>query len=332
MYSSNASSSADSDPPQSVRIFRVQAEGMKQVVDLLVYWLVRGTFGLLGVMSQSLRVAVFGSLFRVAFVLMPRLRRTIRINLELAFPGREASWYRQITRKNAVEMGRLLADTVRLPSLNEAWIRSHVQIPILDQYVARRGEKGILVATGHLGSFELLGHAIGLYGYPLSAVARKFKSPRLDAWWTGLREARGNTIIDRKGAFREICKAIDSGRSVAVLMDQNVKMQHAVFVNWFGKPAATTRAFALAAIRTQAPVFVASMHYLGNDRYRVDAEECDFTGLYADGSLSDDDKIIRITDRISSIYCAMIEEFPEGWFWLHRRWKTRPSGDSERVY
>jgi KDO2-lipid IV(A) lauroyltransferase len=305
---------------------------MKQFVDVLVYWAVRATFWLLGLLPQSARVAIFATVFRVAFVVVPRLRRTIRINLAIAFPDKSEEWYREITRKNATEMGRLLADTVRLPRLDEAWVHSHVQIPILERYAKAQGTPGVLVATGHLGSFELLGHAIGLYGYPLSAVARKFKSKRLDTWWTGLREARGNTIIDRKGAFREICKCIDSGRSVAVLFDQNVKSKHAVFVDWFGKPAATTRAFALAAIKTKAPVFVASMKYLGGDNYRVAGVECDCRDIYADETLDDDVKVQRITEKISTIYCAMIEEFPEGWFWLHRRWKTRPPGEPERVY
>ena len=143
-------------------------------------------------------------------------------------------WRLGILGKNAIEMGRLLADTVRLSGLDEEWARTHVEIPALDAYAAARGETGVLIATGHLGSFELLGHAIGLRGYPLAAIARKFKSRRLDAWWTGMREARGNRIIDRTGAFREMVKSVSAGTSVAVLIDQNVKSNHAVFVDWFG--------------------------------------------------------------------------------------------------
>jgi KDO2-lipid IV(A) lauroyltransferase len=198
--------------------------------------------------------------------------------------------------------------------------------------VAARGKTGVLIATGHLGSFELLGHAIGLKGYPLSAVARRFKSPRLDTWWRGLREATGNTIIDRQGAFREIVRTLATGRSVAVLIDQNVKANHAVFVDWLSKPAATTRAFALAALKTEAPVFVAAMIYTGGDTYRVEAVECDFSMTYRDETLPDVQKIEFITATISEHYCQMIRQFPEGWFWMHRRWKTRPPGEAENVY
>jgi KDO2-lipid IV(A) lauroyltransferase len=229
-------------------------------------------------------------------------------------------------------MGRLLADTIRLSTLSPEWVQQHVSIPALERYKAAHGETGVLIATGHLGSFELLGHAIGLWGYPLSAVARRFKSPRLDAWWRGLREARGNTIIDREGAFKEIVKTLQSGRSVAVLFDQNVKRNHAVFVDWFSKPAGTTRALALAALKTKAPVFVASMVYAGNDTYRVEAVECDFRELYRDTTMSDTEKIREITTTISSHYCRMISDFPEGWFWIHRRWKTRPEGQEESIY
>jgi KDO2-lipid IV(A) lauroyltransferase len=302
------------------------------MLDFITYIAVRALFGMLVLLPHWMRVALFGGLWRIAFVVIPRLKRTALRNLQIAFPEHDDAWRRSILRKNAVEMGRLLADTVRLSTLDAAWASEHVQIPMLKQYSEALTKSGVLIATGHLGSFELLGHAIGLQGYPLSAVARRFKSARLDSWWQGLREARGNTIIDRNGAFREVVKTISSGRSAALLIDQNVKINHAVFVDWFSMPAATTRAFALAALKTRAPVFVAAMIYCGSDRYRVEAVECDFEALYDDHGLSDDEKILRITREFSRLYCEMIRQFPEGWFWIHRRWKTRPEGEGENVY
>src|SRR5690606_20029609 len=105
-----------------------------------------------------------------------------------------------------------------------------------------------MMATGHLGSFELLAHCVSMYGFPISFVVRPFKLERLNAWWSGIREAAGNRAIARSGAFKEILKELTSGRDVAVLFDQNVTRNHAVFVDWFGRPAATTRTVALAAL------------------------------------------------------------------------------------
>ncbi len=308
---------------------------VKEISEVIAYGLVRLLVATLGVLPQSARVAFFGGLFRIIFAFFPRIRRTIEQNLKLAFPEKDAAWRKDIARKNATELGRLLADTVRLPSLTPEWGESHVEIKVLEQYQARLKEdpsRGILIATGHLGSFELLGHAIGLRGLPLAAVARKFQSQRFDAWWTGLREARGNKIIDRRGAFKEVVATIGSGMSAAILFDQNVTRNHAVFVNWFGVPAATTRAVGLAALRTGAPLYVASIRYIGEDRYSVDALECDYTDIYQDDKLSSDEKVVLITQRVADHYCEMIRNFPEGWFWLHRRWKTRPDGENLKIY
>jgi KDO2-lipid IV(A) lauroyltransferase len=117
-----------------------------------------------------------------------------------------------------------------------------------------------------------------------------------------------------------------------VLFDQNVTRNHAVFVEWFGRPAATSKSVALAALRTEAPIFVASMHYLGDDKYRIEAVECDCRDVYNDATLSTDQKVEQITQLISTEYCKMIEAFPEGWFWIHRRWKTRPESEMEDTY
>jgi KDO2-lipid IV(A) lauroyltransferase len=308
---------------------------VKQIGEVIAYVLVRIIVATLGILPQSARVALFAGLFRVVFAVVPRIRRTIEQNLKLAFPEKDAAWRKDIARKNARELGRLLADTVRLPYLTPEWGESHVEIPALERYRAQLHEtssRGILIATGHLGSFELLGHAIGLRGLPLAAVARKFQSRRFDRWWTGLREARGNKIIDRRGAFKEVVNTITSGMSAAILFDQNVTRNHAVFVNWFGVPAATTRAVGLAALRTGAPIYVASIRYCGDDRYCVDALECDYSDVYHNDTLSSDEKVIIITQRLADHYCQMIRNFPEGWFWLHRRWKTRPEADDARVY
>jgi KDO2-lipid IV(A) lauroyltransferase len=306
-----------------------------QLGDIIAYVFVRLLVAVLGVIPHELRIKLFTFLFRLAFEFVPRMKHTIDRNLSVAFPDKDATWRRDIRRRNAVEMARLLADTVRLPKITPEWGSEHIEIPVFEHYRQRLNEdpsRGILIATGHLGSFELLGHAIGLRGYPLAAVARKFKSKRFDSWWTGLREARGNKIIDRRGAFKEVVATLSRGTSAAVLFDQNVTRNHAVFVNWFGVPAATTKSVALAALRTQVPIFVASIRYLGTDRYRVEALECDCSDVYGNEGLSTDEKVGIITQRLADVYCDMIRNFPEGWFWLHRRWKTRPDPSESKFY
>lgn len=308
---------------------------MKTIGQFLAYCAVRGAFALLALLPQEARISFFRAIFVLATKIIPRLRKISMRNLELAFPEKDEAWRQEIFSKNLTEMSRLLADTVRMPSLDEAWVRKHVRCDFLPQYVERlqdgRG-KGWLIATGHLGSFELLGNTIGVLGYPLSAIARKFRNPMLDRWWTKLREGSGNTIIDRRGAFKAMVSHVSEGRSMAVLFDQNVTRNYAIFPLWFGVPAATTRALALAAIKTEAPVVVASIRYCGNDKYAIDACECQTADIYRDEVMPLDDKVLLLTQRLSDHYCRMIAEFPEGWFWLHRRWATQPDENAPSLY
>ncbi len=305
------------------------------MVDRFLLIVAKATYRGLSWLPHTFRIALFTILFRSLFGALPKVKRSILTNLTIAFPDKDEEWRRLMVKRNAVEVARLAADAVRLPNLDATWVRDHVSCPILPQYLStlkKQEGKGLLIATGHLGSFELLGHAIGLMGHPLAAVARNFRSDLFDKWWTGLREARGNKIIGRKGAFKEIVATISSGMSTAVLFDQNVTRNHAVFVNWFGIPAATSKSLALAVLRCEVPVYVASMRYVGNDQYHIEAEECDFSAVCKDETLSTEQKVHAITEKLSAIYVEMIRKFPEGWFWMHRRWKTRPEGEPESVY
>ena len=192
--------------------------------------------------------------------------------------------------------------------------------------------KGIVYATGHLGSFELLAHAGPMFGYPMSFVVRNATLPNVDAWWRRQREGNGNRVINRKGAVREIMTELDKGRDVGILFDQNVRRAHAVFVPWFGLPAATTKTVALVALRCEAPVAVAAVRYLGNERYRIEAKDFDFSAVYTDQTLTNDQKIERITAVVSAEFERLIRLSPQEWFWMHRRWKTRPEGERETIY
>lgn len=306
---------------------------MHRIVNILTAVLVRATYFVVGTIPHGVRIRLFAGILRILFKSVPRFRKTIYANLKIAFPDSDRAFREEVLVKNCTEIARLISDSLRLHKLDKEWTSKHVSCPSLERYVEVLSKgKGILIVTGHLGSFELLGHAIGLFGHPLAAIARNFRNPYLDTWWRGLREARGNTIIDRTGAFKETIAKIEQGTSVAILFDQNVTKNHAVFVDLFGVPAATTKSVALAAVKTRAPIFVASMRYSGEGMYVIDSVECDVTGTIDNPGLTTDQKVVEITQIVTAHFEHMIRAFPEGWFWIHRRWKTRPDGDQARIY
>lgn len=305
------------------------------MLDFLLLVLLRTFLKLLGLFPINLQIVMLSVLIRALMFVTPRLKAVSMKNLALAFPGRERRWYEGLLKQNSVSLARLLVDFARLDRIDHEWVTKHIQFPFaarLKEITAKDPHRRLVVATGHLGSFELLAHSVALMGYPLSFVVRDFKLPRVDSWWRGIRERFGNKVISRKGAFKEVLSELHSNRIVALLFDQNVTRNHAVFVPWFGRPAATSKTLALAALRSEALVLVATLTHLTEDNYRIDVSECDFSAIYADKSLGPDEKVLRITEKASQEFEKFIRESPHAWFWMHRRWKTTPQGVAEDFY
>lgn len=258
-------------------------------------------------------------------------------NLELAFPDKSDEWRRDVLRKHEAVLARLIVDVARMHTLDAAWVAKHIgnSAELFSAVKALKGpeqQRAVFYATGHFGSFELLAYSMGAGGIPLSFVARNFKLKRVDAFWTSLREKFGNKVIPRTGALKGILKNLSSGRDTAILFDQNVTRENAVFVDFFGRKAATTGAFAMAAIRTNPAVIVIGMRGCEGGRYHIEFREQDLTMIYNDTSLSKEERVLAVTQHLVNEYEKIIREYPHEWFWMHRRWKTAPAGVEETFY
>jgi KDO2-lipid IV(A) lauroyltransferase len=301
-------------------------------MDIVVSILVRALFGLLNLLPLALRVRTLSAVIRVVSLCIPSARRVAHRNLELAFPEQDRAWRKQIIDQSIDSLARTIVDFGRLPAIDRTWVENHIDYSFeaeMRELKIRHGNQGFMFATGHLGSFELLAHAYSLLGNKLSFVQRPFKLKRLNSWWTARREISGNRSITRNGAFKEIVQHMKEGRDVGVLYDQNVTRNHAVFVNWFGRPAATTKTVALAAMRCKVPIYVFSLNYRGNDTYKMNAVNCEVDSIYSDSTLSHDEKVHAVTQRVSEQYEKLIRENIPEWFWMHRRWKTSEDGKDD---
>ncbi len=127
-------------------------------------------------------------------------------------------------------------------------------------------------------------------------------------------------MIVKNEASRLVPRALSAGHVVALIADQNMR-KRGVFVDFFGREAATAKGPALFALRTGAPVFVGvAVRKQGYpSRYRVNIERVPV----AEGSPGAD-AVRDLTQRHVSRLEAQIRQVPSQYFWQHRRWKTRP--------
>jgi KDO2-lipid IV(A) lauroyltransferase len=159
-------------------------------------------------------------------------------------------------------------------------------------------------------------------------LVRPVKNRRVNALVNRYRGLSGNRSIEKNESARTVLRALRDGETVGILADQNTTPAEAIFVDFFGIPAATTTGIARLARHTGAAVVpVYSYWDTALRKYRLRYETA-LTLVHTD----DEEADIRANTRLfNQTLEAFIRRFPDQWFWVHRRWKNRPPGQ-EPIY
>lgn len=304
-------------------------------MNTLIYYFFKVFSFLFNRLPLSWRFKIFRLLLSLSVLLVPRLRQVSMINLNLAFPAHSPEWKNQVFAQTLDNLARILVDIFRVGELDEDWVRKHIEFPGLEELerIRAAADYGVVYLTGHLGSFELLTLCVKTYAAPMAFVARPLSPEGLFRWWQESRTKHGSELIYRKGAVRQVFKYLKKKRDIGLLFDQNVTRDQAIFVDWFGRPAATTRIIAGIATTFTCPLIVIGIQSLENDRYRINLEHIRYDDLQNNPDLTKEQKAFLITDRVSQSFQKMIKASPGEWFWFHRRWKTGVlPGEGEQIY
>lgn len=272
-------------------------------------------------LPESAAYALGETAGRLAYQLDRRHRGIALENLRLAFPGKYAPTEVEALARSVFEnLGRTAVDVVRSDWLLTQPNQDAVRWDGFERLrEARQRGKGVLVISGHFGPWELLPLIATIWYEPICVVARSLDNPRLDDLLTRLRERGGNRVIRKREAILAILQALRRGETVGIMMDQHISEKDGVVVPFFGRPASTVFAPALLALRSGAAVLPAGIIREGRGRYRVRvAEE---VPLRRTGDLRAD--LVENTARFTAAIEAFIRAYPDHWFWVHRRWKTR---------
>ena len=207
------------------------------------------------------------------------------------------------------------SDRLTLPELYR-----HVEIRGLHHVQAALAKgRGVLALTAHMGNWELLPVVAPLAGFSADIIYRPLDFLPLDAFFLHLRTRFGAGLIPNAHAMRKILRQLKNGHVVALLMDQNVDWYEGVFVEFFNHRACTNKGFALLAMKTRAPVIPIFM-IRNQNRYII--EFCAELKLIRTGDRTHD--IEANTLQYNQAIEAVIRRYPDQWFWVHQRWKTRP--------
>ncbi len=229
---------------------------------------------------------------------------------------------RRLNRRVITHFGEMFFEIPHILRLNSENLERYVRFENEENLLSAQAKgKGVFILTGHFGNWELMSAATCLRYAPRSAVvARPLDFSPADRLMADLRSRFGTVIIPKQGAVKGILKVVKQRGMVGILLDQNVAWYEGVFVPFFGNLACTNKGLALLALKTGAPVVPVFSVRDHDGRYRVIFEK--EVNLIRTGDMTRD--VEENTALFTKIIERFIREYPDHWFWFHKRWKTRP--------
>ncbi|MCW5621783.1 MAG: lipid A biosynthesis acyltransferase [Burkholderiales bacterium] len=256
----------------------------------------------------------------LAYLLITKRRRIAATNLGLCFPELSRTERTRLLRRHFQRFGRALVES------SIAWwgsaerLRQVVRIEGMEHADALEGERFIALVP-HFVGIELEGVRMAI-DYGGVAVYVRQRDPYVDAFLKRKRERfPGTRMVARQEGVIPILRALRDGRALQLSPDMDLGLQDAMFVPFFGVPAATITALSRMARLMRARVIPVVIRQLDGGRGYV-ARIYPAWEDYPSASVEAD------TRRMNAFIEERIREMPEQYLWTHRRFKTRPPGEA----
>ena len=177
--------------------------------------------------------------------------------------------------------------------------------------------KGCIGVTAHFSSFELMGVSFVHAGIPTDIVVKAMKNPRVERLMDSMRSKTKIGVIKVKDGFGMVSKSVVHRKVVGLVADQDAGPK-GIFVPFFGVESSTPAGPAILALRSKAPMFVSMIIRTGRAAYRAEFQTISYENLPD----NNDEKIHEITRRYTTVIESYIRQYPDQYFWMHKRWKT----------
>jgi len=262
-------------------------------------------------------VALFiGRLLGIFIYYCVPIRKRIAVqNIKIAFPEYSPLEVKQLLKNTCKHYGMVLIDFLRQPNLNVDNISDFVKIDDETKQVLDKYDGGIIM-TGHLGNWEAFLPALGLNGYPFVVVTQTQKSAGSQTFFNGIRDFPHVSLIPRTGSRKKMLTVLEEKKFLGLASDQNAG-KRGVNIPFFNKPASIPKGAALFHLKTGMPIIVGFCILSKDLKYNLRLREINLSSI----SNEKEEAIIAINTLYSVLLEKEVREYPEQYFWFHRKWK-----------
>ena len=257
----------------------------------------------------------------VGYYLARSRRRIGRVNLALCFPDVLPRDREQLLKRHFRAFGRAVFERGVMFWGSKARIQDMVQVEGVEHYLALKG-KPLIIFAPHFVGIDM-GAARLATEYRACVIYARQSNSIADEMLARGRNRFGNAVLfARHEGLLPVLQAMKEGLPFLYSPDMDFGAPHSIFVPFFGVTAATTTGLSVIARVTRAqvlPLIVGqrpgSVGYVA----RILPPLADFPSADPDAD----------TRRMNAFIEARILEMPEQYYWLHRRFKTRPPGEPD---
>ena len=284
------------------------ALALMRAVAVLPLPVVRGLGALLGMML---------------YLLAGERRRVTLINLGLCFPEQDEAHRRRLARAHFRVFAQSFLERGLLWHASERRLRRLIRIEGVELFEAARASgRPVILLAPHFIGLDAGWTRLTLDWRMMSMYANQ-KNPRFnEALRAGRMRFNDTLLLSRQQGIRTALRELKEGRPFYYLPDMDFGPRDAIFVPFFGVPAATVTAVARLAALADALVIPCVTRLTGAG-YVVT-----FHPPWTDYPGPDQ---VAATRRMNAFIEDQVRALPAQYLWLHKRFKTRPPGEA-RVY
>lgn len=290
------------------------------------YWPLWLGFGLVWILSHlpvSFRHWLAGVFAHAAFRWNPKRRGVVLANLELAFPDLDQLQREQLARQHFFAMSRSFMDMGLLWFASDKALCDAVRVEGGEHFhKAISAGKPVIFHVAHCAALEFGAVAVACELQSASGMYQPLKNPLLNWQVLRARSRFGNRVTSRLVGYRQLLKAVKSGRPLYMLTDEDFGLGKGVQVSFFGHAKSTIVTTAkLAAANDAVVIPMMSRFEAGESRYVAHLGQplADFGGVRD----SQEHDALRLNRALE----ALIEKAPYEYMWVLKIYRsTAPQG------
>jgi KDO2-lipid IV(A) lauroyltransferase len=248
--------------------------------------------------------------------------RRLAVNLRrVVGPELPEADFRALHRAALRSYGRYWREAFRLPGVPTDELRRTFVLENEDVLAAASARgRGVVVALPHSGNWDHAGAWAALAGYRPTAVAERLKPADLYDRFVAYRETLGIEVVPLTGGrppLDVLTERLAEGRTITLLADRDLSAR-GVEVDFFGARTRMPAGPAVLALRTGAPLLVASLWYEPTTAYASVTEVLSAECGPPDAPL--DRRVMALTQRVADTLASGIAQHPADWHMLQRLW------------